>query len=414
MDAGECSDSGQELPDVRWYKSQRYLIAVILFLGFSLQNTLRSNLSIAIVCMVRHDINTTSLNDVNVSSSVAGEQCRTWTKEGDNITEYELQGEFTWSKELQGVLLGGSFWGCLGMLISGGWLSERFGATRVIALGMIPTAIATILSPVAAKDQPYFLLFLRITVGFCSSVVFPSIPVFWSRWAPPDEWMKLLGFSLSGGETGNAYGYLLNGFLCRYGFAGGWPSIFYVTGGACLLWCILWSVVVRDSPRQSRWVSDTERRYIEWKVRDRLKSKRKQSTPWLALLKSGPVWALVFTHTMANFFLYLLFTQMPSYLNEVTGVNFTSNGVYSMLPYACMIIVINVASHVSDWLIHKGQVHGANNAQVNELSRYVWIRNLGDHPCAGALWLGGDVGIDTLSHLGGVRLLLLWSHIELC
>ncbi|XP_071103840.1 uncharacterized transporter slc-17.2-like [Haliotis cracherodii] len=354
MDAGECSVSARDLPDVRWYKSRRYLIAVILFLGFSLQNTLRSNLSIAIVCMVRHDVTNTSLTDVNGSSYwVPGEQCRSWRNQGVNETEDELQGEFTWSKELQGVLLGGSFWGCLGMLISGGWLSERFGATKVIALGMIPTAIATILSPAAARISPYFLLFLRITVGFFSSVVFPSIPVFWARWAPPDEWMKLLGFSLSGGETGNAYGHLLNGFLCRYGFVGGWPSIFYVTGGVCLLWCIVWPVIVSDSPRQCRWISDTERRYIEWKVRGRLKSKRKQSTPWLSLLRSRPVWALVLTHTTANFFLYLLFTQLPSYLNEVTGVNFTSNGVYSMLPYVCMIIVINVASHVSDWLIHK-------------------------------------------------------------
>jgi MFS family permease len=52
----------------------------------------------------------------------------------------------------------------------------------------------------------------------------------WPYWAPPAERSTLLGFASAGSQIGNVITLPLGGFLCENGFAGGWPSIFYVIG----------------------------------------------------------------------------------------------------------------------------------------------------------------------------------------
>jgi hypothetical protein len=39
-----------------------------------------------------------------------------------------------------------------------------------------------------------------------------------------------VGMSSAGAKFGNIIGFFLGGFLCLYGFDGGWASIFYIFG----------------------------------------------------------------------------------------------------------------------------------------------------------------------------------------
>ena len=75
------------------------------------------------------------------------------------------KGEFKWDKRMQGLLLGGFFWGYLVLQVVGGVVSERFGAKKVIAIGMFPVAVLNILTPVCARADPYLFLVVRILVG---------------------------------------------------------------------------------------------------------------------------------------------------------------------------------------------------------------------------------------------------------
>lgn len=55
-------------------------------------------------------------------------------------------------------------------------------------------------------------------------------------WAPPSERSRLAGIANAGAQMGNVIALPLGGFLCVYGFAGGWPSIFYVFGIFGVVW----------------------------------------------------------------------------------------------------------------------------------------------------------------------------------
>jgi len=44
--------------------------------------------------------------------------------------------------------------------------------------------------------------------------------------------------------------------------AGGWPSIFYVSGAVTLMWVLVWSLIGANSPAEHQSISDAEKKYI--------------------------------------------------------------------------------------------------------------------------------------------------------
>ena len=77
--------------------------------------------------------------------------------------------------------------------------------------------------------------------------------------------------------------------------------------------------------------------------------------PWMSLLKSTPLWALLVGHTTFNWGFYVLFTCLPKYLKEVLGFDMKHNAVFSALPYLIMWISINFATQIGDHLISTGK-----------------------------------------------------------
>lgn len=54
----------------------------------------------------------------------------------------------------------------------------------------------------------------------------------------------------------------LSGVLSEYGFAGGWPSIFYVFGTVGTLWCIFFLMFVHEDPEKDPHIAEDEKKYI--------------------------------------------------------------------------------------------------------------------------------------------------------
>jgi ACS family sodium-dependent inorganic phosphate cotransporter-like MFS transporter 5 len=64
------------------------------------------------------------------------------------------------------------------------------------------------------------------------------------------------------------------GFLCVYGFGGGWPSIFYIFGIVGIVWFVLWMILAAKSPEDHRFISDKERDYIVDQTKEGLSGKK--------------------------------------------------------------------------------------------------------------------------------------------
>lgn len=135
-----------------------------------------------------------------------------------------------WTPETQGIILGSFFYGYICTQLIGGILAQRFGGKLIFGLGVFCTAALTLLTPLAARWSVGMLIALRILEGFGEGVTIPAMHAMWSKWAPPLERSKLGTFCYSGMHLGTFAAMPISGLLCQYGFAGGWPSVFYVFG----------------------------------------------------------------------------------------------------------------------------------------------------------------------------------------
>jgi ACS family sodium-dependent inorganic phosphate cotransporter-like MFS transporter 5 len=145
----------------------------------------------------------------------------------------------------------------------------------------------------------------------------------------------------------------LAGYLCKCGFAGGWPSVFYVSGILSIVWCLLWLVLVYDTPSSHPRISQKELKYIQ----TALQSEKKEvvgRTPWFRILTSWAVWANIVSHVCNDFGLYILLTSLPTYLKDTQGVDIKSNGLFSAIPFTVFAVVAVSVSSLSDFAITKG------------------------------------------------------------
>ncbi|XP_052803963.1 uncharacterized transporter slc-17.2-like isoform X1 [Mya arenaria] len=366
-------------PDqVPWWTSRRLLLSLTCFIGFFFLYSLRVNLSTAIVCMNKvqdeeggdnktyikfvtnytTDENGTMINitkpvSVSTTSKPDGVECVLVE------SAEKLIAEFNWDKKLQGLILGAFFWGYTFMQIPSGYLSDRFGPRITVACGMFPVAILTIISPFLARGSPYLLMVGRVIIGMGEAMMYPGMQSLWARWSPPHERSRLVGFAFGGSQLGNALTFPLASLLCAYGFDGGWPSVFYVTGLACLCWCFVYVFYARSTPSEMASITPIEKKYIEMSLgvygmsKEEREMKRRQDKPWRAIFTSGPVWAILLANGCGNFGAYMLLTQMPTYMKEVLKFDIKSNGAFSMIPYLVFWVFIIIGGQIADVLISR-------------------------------------------------------------
>lgn len=75
------------------------------------------------------------------------------------------------------------------------------------------------------------------------------------------------------------------------------------------------------------------------------------ATPWIAILTSVPMMALVCAQIGHDWGFYIMVTDLPKYMNDVLHFSIKSNGLYSSLPYLVMWIVSVSTGFLSDFLI---------------------------------------------------------------
>jgi len=228
-------------------------------------------------------------------------------------------------------------------------LAERIGGKILFGGGVFVTAGLSLLTPVAARWSVYLLIGLRVLEGIAQGGSLPSMHALLSRWIPPMERTRAVTFVHAGIQLGTVIGMSLSGVLCDYGFAGGWPSVFYVFGAAGCVWSFAWFLLCHNSPSTHPRISVAERQYIERSM-ESCETSIKPPTPWVKIATSRPLWACAIAQFASSWGFYTMLTCLPMYMHDVLQFDMTQNGILSALPYIAMWLLMIGSGQLADRL----------------------------------------------------------------
>lgn len=350
--------------DVPGLMKARFVFAFLGFLGVGLLYALRVNLSVAIVSMVKpttsSDASTSSIRVDPFSGmlSVRGGQVINDTCVFDDATgattasKTTREGDFAWNEEYQGFILSGFFYGYAVGQFPGGLLSEMYGGKIVFGLGVLGTAVFTVVSPFTAYWGGGWFFTVRLIEGLFEGVTFPAIQYMIAKWAPPAERSRFATV-YTGGYLGTVIALPLSGLLCDMDFLGGWPLAFYVFGGLGILWYIPWHFCVFDTPDQHPRIDPRERRYIEASLGTTQQTKKKLPIPWGPMLRTKGLWACASMHLGIGWQYLSLLTCLPTYMAQILHYDIKSNSALSSIPYVVGGIASVIFGLILDWILKR-------------------------------------------------------------
>ncbi|KAI8112410.1 hypothetical protein M9434_003733 [Picochlorum sp. BPE23] len=304
-----ADSTGADSQDTSIGWKRRWSIVALCFVAFMLCNMDRVNMSIAILPMAE---------------------------------------SFSWSSATIGLVQSSFFWGYLLTQILGGVWADRYGGKVVLGFGVIWWSLATVMTPMAAAMGLPALLIARACMGIGEGVAMPAMNNLLSKWIPVKERSRSLSLVYSGMYTGSVIGLGLSPQLINML---GWSSVFYIFGSIGVAWFIWWVKRASSDPREDPLISAQERSYI---VENSVAKKELTSIPWKLLLSKKPVWALIGSHFCHNWGTFILLTWMPTYYNQVLGLDLKSSGLFSVLPWITMAVSANVGGWIADGLVEKG------------------------------------------------------------
>jgi len=257
----------------------------------------------------------------------------------------------------QGLILSSFFWGYILTHIPGGILSERFGGKYTLGLGILSTAIFTLLTPLVVQWRGAVgLIVLRVLMGLGEGTTFPALNALLAQWTPPEERSIIGSLVFAGAQLGTVFANLVSGLILHQYE---WPAVFYVFGSIGVLWFVVFVLICYSNPYEHPFISDREVKFLHERMNEHTHTKP-PPVPWRHMLRSAPLWALIAAQVGHDWGFFTLVTDLPKYMSSVLNYSIKSNGLVSALPYLIMWFCSIGSSWLADWMITKGIMSRTN------------------------------------------------------
>ena len=241
-----------------------------------------------------------------------------------------IQADLQLSEAQLGLLFSAFFWTYSLVQIPVGWLAERYGAPRVLAIGLTIWALATICVGVAHSFPA--LLALRLLLGIGESAGFPCVSKLLAAVVPVKSLGTANGIVAFAYLFGPAVGTFAGGLLmAEYG----WRAAFLVFGSLSLLWLVPWL-------------------RVQWPARAVRRSDADTPNTW-EILKQTSLWGTALGLFSSNYTFYFMLTWLPFYLVHERGFSTTEMAQLAGIAYLVNALSAIATGWVTDRLIAAGR-----------------------------------------------------------
>ncbi len=238
--------------------------------------------------------------------------------------------------------------------IIGGWVGDRFGPRRTLAVCGIVWAGATILTGLATGFAS--MIAARLLLGLGEGATFPTATRAMSNWMPSDRRGFAQGITHAASRIGNAVAPPLIVWLM---VSTSWRGAFIITGIGSLIWALIWAWYFRDDPRDHPRITDTEC--------DQLAaysgSKERTPAPWGQLFaRMSPVTAVYFCY---GWVLWLFLSWLPQYFLHNYHLQLGKSALFASGVFFAGVLGDWLGGSVTDAILRKsGNVRTARNVMV--------------------------------------------------
>ena len=248
-----------------------------------------------------------------------------------------MQGDLGLTATEFGLVASAFFWIYGPVQLVVGWLCDRFSVYRLMTIGLLLWAAATLLMGFVGGFLS--LLVLRVMLGVGESIAFPGTSKIIAEQVPAERRGVANSAVSLGIALGPAAGTLAGGLILA---SWGWRPIFIVFGLATLLWLIPWRRTVDRLPTQG--VAEA--------------GKPKQ-VPLSALLSRWPLWSMSIAHIASNYGFYFLLIWLPNYLVKARGLDIGEMTALATLGYVAQALAAIGFGIWSDRWTSSGRSEGA-------------------------------------------------------
>jgi ACS family hexuronate transporter-like MFS transporter len=217
------------------------------------------------------------------------------------------------------------------------WLGTRGGYAVMIVWWSVANFLMGTVSSVLGLGVFRFLL------GMGEGGGFPGSAKAVAEWFPQEE--RALAFGLF--NTGSSVGAVIAPPLIALIVATlGWRWVFYLTGGAGILWAWVWLKVYRP-PASNRFITAEERSLIETTLTaEHLAAGPAPVLRWIDFFKYRQVWGLMIAKFLSDAAWFFFIFWLPKYLGDVRALDIKQIGCFAWIPYA----FAGVGSLMGGWL----------------------------------------------------------------
>ena len=234
------------------------------------------------------------------------------------------------------------------MFTAGGWIIDRLGTRRGLALAVGVWSLASLLHALAqtAWQLGLFRLLLGIGEGGC----FPGAAKGVLEWFPKKERAIAMGIATSGGSAIGAV--VAPPVIVWTVIHSGWRGAFLITGLLGAAWLIVW-LFFYSKPGQSRFTSQAEQDYV---LVDQAQDNDHGSrlVPGKSLLRLREVQGLVVSRFLFDPVFYFYMFWIPQYLSRTRGASLLRIGQLTWIPFLTLGISSVLGGWVSDRMVRTG------------------------------------------------------------